>query len=252
MPAIRGLARILPRLRNSWPVPELLCATPQSSQSFWNDGARRSIRRSLFFIAFGGRSGHANRVHCPKARFPRRVDSAVCRRILRGSVRSGHRLEISQTPPRSGWLDERGRLKGGCPVGLDLALKRAFVHSPELPQFESDRANGVSAGPEMPAREIPLPAAQCGFAAKSKGKRQRAKGKNGGPHGVGRVPDLPSRLRAPAAIARHGNRQSSMMQSSIGRRHRTVPNTQNRRGAQRNQPLVVYGDGTLPLEEPDR
>jgi hypothetical protein len=42
---------------------------------------------------------------------------------------------------------------------------------------------------------------------KSKGKRQRAKGKNGGPHGVGRVPDLPSRLRAPAAIARHDNRQ---------------------------------------------
>ena len=60
VPAIRGLARISPRLRNSWPVPELPCAAPQSSQSFWNHGARRSIRLSLFFIAFGGRSGHAN------------------------------------------------------------------------------------------------------------------------------------------------------------------------------------------------
>jgi len=89
VPAIRGLARISPRLRNSWPAPELPCATPQSSQSFWNDGARRSIRLSMFFIAFGGRSGHANRVHCPKARFPRRVDSAVCHPILRGSQSAG-------------------------------------------------------------------------------------------------------------------------------------------------------------------
>jgi hypothetical protein len=30
-------------------------------------------------------------------------------------------------PPRSGWLGEWGRLKGGCPVGLGVALKRAFV-----------------------------------------------------------------------------------------------------------------------------
>ena len=48
--------------------------------------ARRSIRLSMFFIAFGGRSGHANRVHCSMARFLRRVDSAVCHRILRCSV----------------------------------------------------------------------------------------------------------------------------------------------------------------------
>src|SRR5437773_8189061 len=30
-------------------------------------------------------------------------------------------------PPQSGWLGEWGRLKGGCPVGLGVALKRAFV-----------------------------------------------------------------------------------------------------------------------------
>src|SRR5467141_3552983 len=30
-------------------------------------------------------------------------------------------------PPQSGSLGEWGRLKGGCPVGLGVALKRAFV-----------------------------------------------------------------------------------------------------------------------------
>jgi len=30
-------------------------------------------------------------------------------------------------PPRSGWLSERGRLKGGCPGGFVVALKRASV-----------------------------------------------------------------------------------------------------------------------------
>jgi hypothetical protein len=30
-------------------------------------------------------------------------------------------------PPRSGWLSEWGRLKGGCPVGSVVALKRASV-----------------------------------------------------------------------------------------------------------------------------
>ena len=101
VPAIRGLARISPRLRNSWPAPELPCATPQSSQSFWKDGARRSIRLSMFFIAFGGRSGHASRVHCPKARFLRRVDSAVCHRIFRGSVETGS-IETGSERPIAG------------------------------------------------------------------------------------------------------------------------------------------------------
>ncbi|HTV55054.1 MAG TPA: type I methionyl aminopeptidase, partial [Terriglobia bacterium] len=32
-----------------------------------------------------------------------------------------------QTPPASGWLDEWGRLKGGYPFGLGVALKRASV-----------------------------------------------------------------------------------------------------------------------------
>jgi len=30
-------------------------------------------------------------------------------------------------PPRSGWLDELGRLKGGHLLSLGVALKRAFV-----------------------------------------------------------------------------------------------------------------------------
>ena len=30
-------------------------------------------------------------------------------------------------PPQSGWLSEWGRLKGGCPGGSVVALKRAFV-----------------------------------------------------------------------------------------------------------------------------
>jgi len=30
-------------------------------------------------------------------------------------------------PPQSGWLSEWGRLKGGCPDGLGVALKRASV-----------------------------------------------------------------------------------------------------------------------------
>jgi len=40
-----------------------------------------------------------------------------------------HLLVVEQVrhPPQSGWLGEWGRLKGGCPVGLGVALKRAFV-----------------------------------------------------------------------------------------------------------------------------
>src|SRR6266850_4736221 len=36
-------------------------------------------------------------------------------------------IEGVRHPPQSGWLGEWGRLKGGCPVGLGVALKRAFV-----------------------------------------------------------------------------------------------------------------------------
>jgi WD40 repeat protein len=40
-----------------------------------------------------------------------------------GSPRKGR----VRHPPRSGWLGEWGRLKGGCPVGRGVALGRAFV-----------------------------------------------------------------------------------------------------------------------------
>jgi hypothetical protein len=67
-------------------------------------------------------------------------------------------------PPRSGWLDEWGRLKGGRPVQLGGALKRAFVDGLELSacsirallfadvlanllQFKADRGHSITACP---------------------------------------------------------------------------------------------------------
>ena len=38
---------------------------------------------------------------------------------------------IVRHPPRSGWLDEWGRLKGGHLLSLGVALKRAFVNGSE-------------------------------------------------------------------------------------------------------------------------
>src|SRR6266568_4061432 len=38
----------------------------------------------------------------------------------------------SDTTPRSGWLGERGRLKGGHLLSLGVARKRAFVNDSEL------------------------------------------------------------------------------------------------------------------------
>src|SRR5437879_12646093 len=81
-------------------------------------------------------------------------------------------------PPQSGWLGEWGRLKGGCPVGLGVALKRAFVdefrscryYHPrplvrgcicELAPTRTHRGHCVSTGPEVLAREIPLFATQA-------------------------------------------------------------------------------------------
>src|SRR5881296_1275010 len=86
---------------------------------------------------------------------------------------------IVRHPPRSGWLDEWDRLKGGHLLSLGVALRRAFVNGSELSvlsirgllladvladllQFEADRGDSVTAGPEMFAREIPLLAAQPG------------------------------------------------------------------------------------------
>src|SRR6202051_2493078 len=82
-------------------------------------------------------------------------------------------------PPQSGWLNEWYRLKGGHLLSLGVALKRAFVNGSELSvcsirgflladvladllQFKADRGGGVTAGPEMFAREIPLLTAQPG------------------------------------------------------------------------------------------
>jgi len=39
----------------------------------------------------------------------------------------GHYSMQVRHPPRSGWLSEWGRLKGGCPGGSVVALKRASV-----------------------------------------------------------------------------------------------------------------------------
>ena len=85
----------------------------------------------------------------------------------------------SQTPPRTGWLDELGRLKRRSITSPGVALKRAYVDSLELPvcsvrallradvlpdllQFKPNRRNSVSSRPEMFAPEIPLLAAQPG------------------------------------------------------------------------------------------
>src|SRR4051812_42892898 len=82
-------------------------------------------------------------------------------------------------PPRSGWLDELDRLKGGFAIGLGVALKRAVVNSSERPacsirvvlfadvladllQLKSNRGNGIAASPEMLACEVPFLAAQAG------------------------------------------------------------------------------------------
>src|SRR5213592_2882697 len=49
---------------------------------------------------------------------------------VRGHLSSTHPaadVRLVRHPPQSGWLGEWGRLKGGCPVGLGVALKRAFV-----------------------------------------------------------------------------------------------------------------------------
>jgi hypothetical protein len=80
-------------------------------------------------------------------------------------------------PPRSGWLDELGRLKGGR--GVVKASRVARLIGSELPgcsirrilladvladllQFEPDRGDGIAPGPEMFAREVPFFAAQPG------------------------------------------------------------------------------------------
>ena len=83
-------------------------------------------------------------------------------------------------PPQSGWLDEWGRLKGGHPLSLGVAPRRALVMDSKLSagsirfflfadvladllQLETDRGHRVTTGPEMLAREIPLLAAQSGY-----------------------------------------------------------------------------------------
>src|SRR5207253_3618637 len=50
----------------------------------------------------------------------------VCHSGSDGKHRIGGCQEVRH-PPRSGWLGEWGRLKGGCPVGGGVALRRAFV-----------------------------------------------------------------------------------------------------------------------------
>jgi hypothetical protein len=48
--------------------------------------------------------------------------------ILAAIRREKRKLEKQvRYPPRSGWLDEWGRLKGGSPVGSGVALKRVLV-----------------------------------------------------------------------------------------------------------------------------
>jgi len=108
-------------------------------------------------------------------------------------------------PPQGGWLDEWGRLKGGHLLVLGVAPGRASVMDSKLPaasirfflfadvlanllQLEPDRGYGVTAGPEMLAREIPLFAAQSGYRyralpfQKPNDRRHRVLGGNGNAH----------------------------------------------------------------------
>ena len=110
------------------------------------------------------------RMSADRTRLPCQNQSGLLRRAIAFEVRH---------PPRSGWLDEWGRLKGGHLLSLGVALKRACINSSELPacsirgflladvlanlfQFKADRRDGVAAGPEMLARKIPLLATQPG------------------------------------------------------------------------------------------
>jgi hypothetical protein len=85
------------------------------------------------------------------------------------------------------------------------------------------------------------PVAQRGLAAKAKGKRQKANphgrmaaqghenaGRGAG-SGAGRVPDLPSRLRVPAAVKTIVN--DSIVNDSILERRRKLATSRNLRGA---------------------
>jgi len=82
-------------------------------------------------------------------------------------------------PPQSGWLSEWGRLKGGRPVGLGVALKRASDHDLETPfrsirfllvadvladfiEVQPDRRDSIASGLELFAGEVLLSTTQAG------------------------------------------------------------------------------------------
>src|SRR3982751_2809843 len=74
-------------------------------------------------------------------------------------------------PPRSGWLDELDRLKGGGykfrrrAVELRASIIRAVLLADvlaDLLQFESNGRNGIAPSPEMLTGEIPFLAVQAG------------------------------------------------------------------------------------------
>jgi hypothetical protein len=61
------------------------------------------------------------------------LDPSVCQvaPVIHDIFLEGTRLKTKvRHPPQSGWLSERGRLKGGYPGYLVAALKRASAHDP--------------------------------------------------------------------------------------------------------------------------